>query len=961
MSTRNQTNWIVRDSEGRIFGPFTTAEVLVQIDKGYFQGTEDVATYPGGMWTPLSSAPEFVDRLLDALAAELTPAGRRAATPQVMDPSMAEETRHVGPIKSPAKTVSPKPPQTAPSSPDPLPALTGPAPSSQATSVGAVIDLTDMKAIERKEKGKSISLPVIMMGVAFALGAAALFMNTDRSNESRIRLLAPRKGQPEITEAKIREKFGRAMASFLTDTFSGYQRAQNELVETIEGAPNTVEYASKKAEMMSTLCLVYRELWPYAYQDSKDQKTVSQLMQETKRIDPAGLRGSLCEIVNLMVNGRMRDAQGLTESMLLEESQAPVLFEMRGDLYASMRDPANAASYFNQARMLWPAWKKTTIQEARALASQKKYPASMQLYREVLAAVPKHAVAQIELGLIEFGQFAHEDQALNLLLAALDSGERVPKQLEASAYLELAEIHLKRNQKGKALDYARRAYALNSANERAKELIVLLAGAKELQNTKIEGRELMYFGDQHERSGDCFSAQAEYKAAFEAEPKNGVAALKAAKCLWKLNQSGEAIEWLKKAIQAEPQLTAAYVELADYYARRYDFQSAMQALYKIKTIQPKSYEVYRGFATVELRRNNFAGAASYAEQALKLYETDLDTFIIMARARLGLQEYQEAQAFASKAIEIDINSIEAQSLYAKIEAGLHGVDAGAQYAQTLINRFVLTKGQQVPPPAIEYRITLGEIYIQDERFHQAEEVLRQAISLDPNNKKALMNLGKVLQAQGQWLNALEVYLKAAVLDPSDAEPIFFSGQVYAEQGRLKDAVSQFERVVRNNPRYPKAHIALGRAALLLDDPKRALEESMQERSVNPELADAYLLTAESYYALKQYGNCAAEYQKAVTKGAKGAIVFVRMARCYRLTGALESAQSLLRQAQSLESGLPELYKEQGAIYHMKGQADEALTAYETYLKLVPNAADKDQVSAVMKRIQSGDMTPGDGG
>lgn len=48
--------WIVRDREGKIYGPFNTEQVLVQIDRGYFMGGEDVALYPGGKWIPISLA-----------------------------------------------------------------------------------------------------------------------------------------------------------------------------------------------------------------------------------------------------------------------------------------------------------------------------------------------------------------------------------------------------------------------------------------------------------------------------------------------------------------------------------------------------------------------------------------------------------------------------------------------------------------------------------------------------------------------------------------------------------------------------------------------------------------------------------------------------------------------------------------------------------------------------------------
>ena len=124
-------------------------------------------------------------------------------------------------------------------------------------------------------------------------------------------------------------------------------------------------------------------------------------------------------------------------------------------------------------------------------------------------------------------------------------------------------IYQKRGQKATALDKAKMAYKLNSANMLAKNLIEQLGGEGALKGQKFQGRELMYLGDQYVRAGDFFSAQAQFKSAYDADPRNGgLAAMKAGKCLWQLNQTSDAIDWMNKAIRSDPQLISAYAELA---------------------------------------------------------------------------------------------------------------------------------------------------------------------------------------------------------------------------------------------------------------------------------------------------------------------------------------------------------------------------------------------------------------
>ena len=957
-SSRSANKWIVKDAEGKIYGPFTTEQVLEQIDRNYFLGGEQVASYPGGNWIPISKAPEFYDRLLDVLAAEVKGVSNLPTGTVVDQASLKNEPTPIG-ASQPTKTGP-----SAVTASLAKPSKPGEEDEEVSKSSASIIELTDLKWLERKERIKSSRVPIAVIGIAVFVALMSILISQDGpSSDRRIHLLAPRSGQAELSEARIREKYQTALNYFYSDTFQGYERAQNELVELIEGSPMKPEFGMKKAELLATLCLVYRELWPFAFQDSRDIKTMGGVMQEAKKYDPGGINGGICEVIQLVVSGRFRDAQGLTESLLLQESQHPVLFEIRGELYTFTQDHASAVSYFHRAAALWGNWKKIQLQEARSRAALKQFPQAIQIYRKILNAVPAHNVARIELGRIEGLQFQHYDRGIELLKSALDSAsgkERVPRAIESLGYSAMAKIYQLRNNRGRALEYAKKAFTLDPTNNEAKALVTELAGkAPEKDPKKLRGAECMYLGDQYLRAGDCFAAQGEFKACYEADNKNAVAAMKAGKCLWQLNQAHEAIDWLNKAIKADQQLTAAYVELADYHAQRFDYLAAAEILRRIQQLQPQSFEVYRGYATVELRRNNFKGAISFGNRAMKLYESDLQMFLIMAKAYIGLQSFDDARKFASRAIELDFNSTEAHSLLAKAEAGLHGIDAGTSYMQQMINRYIITKGQQVPQAAIDFRVTLGEIYMQDERHRQAEEAFRQAVSLDSRNKKGLVNLGKALQAQNQGRAALEYFLQAAVLDPSDAEPIFLSGQLYAETGKPAEAIQQFERVLRINPKYPKAHIQRGWVQMKLGEPKAALEEAMKERNTNPDIPDSYLLAAEAYFKLKQYSNCAAEFQRAVQKKGQGAIVLVKMARCYRLAGALDSAVSLLRQARTIESGIADIYKEQGAIFHMKGMADEAIGEYDTYLRLSPNAADRPEIEARMRKVQQGDLTPGE--
>jgi tetratricopeptide (TPR) repeat protein len=220
-------------------------------------------------------------------------------------------------------------------------------------------------------------------------------------------------------------------------------------------------------------------------------------------------------------------------------------------------------------------------------------------------------------------------------------------------------------------------------------------------------------------------------------------------------------------------------------------------------------------------------------------------------------------------------------------------------------------------------------------------------------KEAYIELSKVLKADGRMEEALDLLLNAAALDPADAEPLFLSGIIYLDLRKPKEASVQFQRVVTINKLYPLVYYQLGRTALMQGDPKEALKQTDLEKQANPNMADSYLLAAEAQMVLQQYSLCATEYQKAIKLRPQAASIYVRMAQCYRKSGSLDAAIAMLNVAATKESGLAEIYKEQGAIYELKGDASHAVESYNQYFTLSPDAPDRAQIESRITALQNG--------
>ena len=918
--------WLVRLSDGKLKGPLSTEEILRGIRRGEFSGEDMFSEYATGNWRPFAQNPEFYDELLKVLEDE----------EREIDDSVREDPNEVDneePLSGLGQAASPSSSDSQNKSRDIPP------------SEGAVIDLKKKNEHQNQKFSRDKKIIFWASSCVVVLCLFMWFWEGDSNVESAsLHLISPKKGQPPLKKDQIALKRQEAIEYFQLDTRWGYSKAQNKWVQLIEGTEGNLD-------AYSFLCLTYLELWPYVSLNAKNLEVVSQTTQLVMGIDPTDPRGVTCRVVEFIFKGEYKKAKSMVEGVLetlVSAGEGHVNFYyFKSVLLAYEGQYEVALGYLNSAQKLWPSWLRLYSLEADLMIRSKRDELAARRLRDIIKSNPNHLEARIMLGRIEYLFYKRKREAKAILLDALKINDQARRTLMSQAYLTLSEIFLQEDRKSESLEAARQSYQWDPSNRAAKNIINQLGDTDEIKNHVLNDEQLVHQGDQFVRLGNCNAAQAHYKSAYDNNPKNGLAAMKASKCLWELSFSLEAIDWLKKAMVADPSLIEAYIRLADYYSQRYDYLAAMQTLAEAQKQAPQSYEIYRGYALVEKRRKNYQGVIHFVEQALKIHESDIESLVLMAEAYMEMEgsdkNYQrKAYSAATKAVEIDGSNMgRTQIVYGKSLFGVQGADASISYLSNLVSRF---------PLAIEYRLALGEVLLKDERYSRAEEAYKYAAHVQAKSKEAFLGLGHALQLQGKSGQALDAFLKAAILDPSAPGALFQAGLIYFNGSKFKEAKAQLLRVVKINERFPWVYYYLGQIDLKMNKPQDALRRAEEEKKINPHSAAPYLLAAEAYTLLKKYTLCSQEYQKAIQVLPQGADIYIRLARCYRQSGQLDVAKSMLEQAQELESGHPSVYRELGAIYESKRDFSSALAAYQRYLILAPNAPDAGQIRAKVEGL-----------
>ena len=86
------------------------------------------------------------------------------------------------------------------------------------------------------------------------------------------------------------------MKYFLTDTFDGYMKAQQQFVKVLEADPSY-------EDLYSLLCVSYYNLWPYSQKNIDNLKVITKLTSIAKKYDSTTLNYENCNNIYLMLSG----------------------------------------------------------------------------------------------------------------------------------------------------------------------------------------------------------------------------------------------------------------------------------------------------------------------------------------------------------------------------------------------------------------------------------------------------------------------------------------------------------------------------------------------------------------------------------------------------------------------------------------------------------------------------------
>jgi superkiller protein 3 len=192
----------------------------------------------------------------------------------------------------------------------------------------------------------------------------------------------------------------------------------------------------------------------------------------------------------------------------------------------------------------------------------------------------------------------------------------------------------------------------------------------------------------------------------------------------------------------------------------------------------------------------------------------------------------------------------------------------------------------------------------NQRFHEAELALRQALSSDPENAALHFALGTMLRQQELWDDAFDEITQSAQLMPD----------------------------------FPEDHSSLAYIFYRLDDGPNAIAEARTALSMDPQNAEAYQFLGLALYSNGQYGAAVHAFAESLARDANNVDTYYDLGITFHADGNLPAAINAYRQAIHLNRVFWQAHSNLALILHEQSKLNEAIAEYREAKRLAPGEA-----------------------
>lgn len=436
------------------------------------------------------------------------------------------------------------------------------------------------------------------------------------------------------------------------------------------------------------------------------------------------------------------------------------------------------------------------------------------------------------------------------------------------------------------------------------------------------------------------------------------------------NKVQEAIVEYRNAIRQDPRFGEARRKLAEAYVRSNNPQSAFREYVRAADLLPEDTAVQLAAGHYLLLAARYEDAKARADGVLAREPQNVEALIMRANAMAGLKDVPGAIREIEEALQVEQGD-------GRIYTSL-GVLQSLQGQRDLAEA-AFAKAIEISPKSVDARLAMANFSWSSGRLPQAEEMLEQALALDPAHTLANRMLALIYIVTRRAAEA-EQPLKAAVrpADPSSrlaladyymlmrreeaAAPLLkelsaqkdFYGQSMIRlaqieyfAGRGEAAQQMLNELLAREPRNVRALALKSRWQLRAKDIDGAMTTGVAATEADPVSAEAHLALAHAQMAKGQDEVAIKSFHEVLRLNPRVIAAQVMLSRLQLRAGNAAAAVELAEQAKRQQPQSPEVQYTLARGLLMQGNAERAEPEVRALLAQFPKAPESHAIHGML--------------
>jgi len=353
-------------------------------------------------------------------------------------------------------------------------------------------------------------------------------------------------------------------------------------------------------------------------------------------------------------------------------------------------------------------------------------------------------------------------------------------------------------------------------------LVLALQPAIQVAQAPVPPDETRQAAYAFEQQGDAAQAEAAWHEVLKAHPDDAEANAHIGLLLARRERYNEAVSFYKKALAKEPNIPGLQLNLGLALFKGGELKEAADVFTSLlKTQSEGSPEALRLASLIGLAdygTGQYASAVPYLQKANAAHPQNLPFRLALAHSCLRSAQYQcvldvykeiltlnaesaEADMLAGEALdEMRDRTAAIKQFRAAVKADPKMPEAHFGLAYLLWTQLQFDEAArefqaelEINPGHVQSLTYLGDSEMNLGRADAAMPLLEKAISIDPKDSLAHLDLGLLFSDAGRNEDALRELKIAAQLDPNDQNVHFRLGRFYKATGKIAEANAEFEK------------------------------------------------------------------------------------------------------------------------------------------------------------------------